>query len=250
MTLTSTKSPELDVDDLDLIEVTEPELDAPAEPADEVVDEEPAQEHKPPAASTVPILLVCTGNVGRSPYMELMLRKLLGDAGLDQLQVASAGTNAVPNMSVHRLVAEELARRGIDATEFRTQPLTRELVAASSLIITASRSHRDQAGRLVPAKRDRMFTLLQLQRLIAAGLQPGPAGEDAPTPVELLVAQANANRGRAGVSGRRDDVPDPMGGGTRAFQSMFDLIDQPLTTLASTLLELDRRSHRGETSNA
>lgn len=249
MTLTSTTSPELDVDDLDLTETAEPELDEPAEPAVEVVDEQPAPEHHPPAAPTVSILLVCTGNVGRSPYMELVLRKLLVDAGLDQVQVASAGTNAIPHMGVHRLVAEELARRGIDATGFRTQPLTRELVEASSLIITASRSHRDQAGRLVPAKRDRMFTLLQLQRLIAAGIQPS-ADEASTTPVEQLVAGANANRGRAGVSSRRDDVPDPMGGGTRAFQSMFSLIDQPLTTLASTLLDLDRRSNRGETSNA
>lgn len=250
MTPTSTTSPDLDVDDLDLIEETEPELEAPAEPADEAVDEQPAHEPEPPAARTVSILLVCTGNVGRSPYMELVLRKLLGDAGLDQLQVASAGTNAIPHMGVHRLVAEELTRRGIDATEFRTQPLTRELVAGSSLIITAARSHRDQAGRLVPAKRDRMFTLLQLQRLIAAGLEPGPADEEATTAVELLAARANANRGRAGVSSQRDDVPDPMGGGTRAFQSMFNLIDQPLTALASTLLELDRRSDRGESSNA
>lgn len=41
------------------------------------------------------ILLVCTGNICRSPFMEYTLRDSLDRAGVNDFVVSSAGTRAV-----------------------------------------------------------------------------------------------------------------------------------------------------------
>ena len=219
--------------------------------ADRAVEEPQAVERSTPQprAAAGSILVVCTANMARSPFIEVELGRLLREAGLGGIEVSSAGTDAVPDTGVHRLVAEELARRGGDTAGFRSRILTRELVESADLVLTASRGHRDHAGGLVPRGRDRMFTLLQLQRLLAAPVIRNGFGPDLST-VERLVALANANRGWAGTASRRDDIPDPVGGGTRAFSTMFNLVDRPLSTLVDTLSQLHEGSIRGETHHA
>lgn len=209
--------------------------------------EEPATPQ--PKAAAGSILVICTANMARSPFIEVELRRLLREAGLGGIEVSSAGTNAVPDTGVHRLVAEELTRRGGDTAQFRSRILTRELVESADLVLAASRGHRDHAGRLAPRRRDRMFTLLQLQRLLAAPTIRNGFGADLST-MERLVTLANANRGRAGTSSRKDDIPDPIGGGTRAFSTMFTLVDRPLGVLVDTLSQLHEGSIRGEMHHA
>jgi protein-tyrosine-phosphatase len=87
------------------------------------------------------ILLVCTGNTCRSPLAEALLRRALADAGVDEVEVASAGTGAhggEPASEGSYLVALE---RGLDLTAHRARAVTREMVAGTDLILAMSRSH-------------------------------------------------------------------------------------------------------------
>jgi len=94
------------------------------------------------------ILFVCTGNTCRSPMAEVMMRRLLEERGVKEIQVRSAGTGAydgAPASEGAYLVGLE---NGIDLSAHRAQRLTRELVSESDLILAMSPSHRDQAEDL------------------------------------------------------------------------------------------------------
>jgi protein-tyrosine-phosphatase len=88
------------------------------------------------------VLLVCTGNICRSPLAEALLRRELDQRGADGIEVSSAGTGAwegAPASEGAYLVALE---HGLDLSSHRAQLLTRDVVQASDLILTMARHHR------------------------------------------------------------------------------------------------------------
>jgi protein-tyrosine-phosphatase len=92
----------------------------------------------------VHLLFVCTGNTCRSPMSEAIGRRLAAERGLE-LTVASAGTSAwegAPASDGALLVAME---RGLDLNVHRARVLTREIVAASDLVLVMSPHHRERA---------------------------------------------------------------------------------------------------------
>lgn len=96
------------------------------------------------------ILMVCTGNTCRSPMAAYLFRKHLAERlGLeyDQLEqagygVRSAGTSAIRGGQIAAGSREELANRGVDASDHRTQPLTLELIQQAERIYCMSPEHR------------------------------------------------------------------------------------------------------------
>ena len=94
------------------------------------------------------ILLVCTGNICRSPLAEVMLRRELERRGTDGVEVGSAGSGAwegAPASEGAYLVALE---HGLDLSEHRAQLLTREVVRESDIILTMARHHRARVHEL------------------------------------------------------------------------------------------------------
>ena len=94
------------------------------------------------------VLLVCTGNICRSPLAAALLTKALQDRDLNDMAVSSAGTGAwdgAPASEGAYLVALE---RGLDLSSHRARLLTRELVEESDLILTMARHHRARVDEL------------------------------------------------------------------------------------------------------
>ncbi|MGN6413390.1 arsenate reductase/protein-tyrosine-phosphatase family protein [Flexivirga sp.] len=60
------------------------------------------------------VLVVCTGNVCRSPYVEFTLRHALDAV----LRIGSAGTDALVGEPVDPGCAELLAAKGVDTDDF------------------------------------------------------------------------------------------------------------------------------------
>jgi len=94
------------------------------------------------------VLLVCTGNICRSPLAAVMLERALTQRNVRDVEVKSAGTGAwdgAPASEGAYLVALE---NGLDLSEHRAQLLTRDLVEGSDLILTMARHHRARVDEL------------------------------------------------------------------------------------------------------
>ena len=90
------------------------------------------------------ILLVCTGNLCRSPMAEALLRaRLSRDEARRDWQVESAGTWATAGRPASAYAAEEMARRGLDLAGHCARPVTRGLVAAADLVLVMERNHAE-----------------------------------------------------------------------------------------------------------
>lgn len=180
------------------------------------------------------VLVVCTGNIGRSPMMERLLRRDLTAAGLgDLVDVSGAGTWASEGHPMEPFAAQALRERDVDPTGFAARLLQAPLVAGADLIVTATVEHRGDVVSLVPSAVRRTFTLLELARVVDR-LPPAPG----PTPVDPVsrmrdaVAWAAQNRGPTASD---DDLADPLGAPLTTYRERADQIEAACVGVVSLL---------------
>jgi protein-tyrosine phosphatase len=176
------------------------------------------------------VLVVCTGNICRSPAAELVLGAALDDS----VVVSSAGTGAVVGAPVAPGMARLLAERGLDGSGFVARPLTEDLVTSADVVLAMTRGHRAAVLALAPAALRRSFLFTELVP-IAERLGPGAArSEDA---VRLAEVVAAAPRARASVDLDRDapDVEDPYGRADDVFRRVLDRIEVDTERLVAAL---------------
>lgn len=179
------------------------------------------------------ILVVCTGNVCRSPYLERLLAHELDGTGIS---VRSAGTHALVGRPMEDGSRGLLAARGIDGGDFVAQQLTAELVREAGLVIGAAREHVDAVVRLHPRALRYAFALRDLGDLLADVADVDLAGGAGSDPVSRAAAAAVARRGRVQPRSPRDaDVIDPYRQGPRVFADMADQVAAALPAVVRTL---------------
>ena len=164
------------------------------------------------------ILLVCTGNISRSPAAERLLAAKLGPT----VRVASAGTRAVVGQPMDERMVPYL--NDVHTGGFVARQLEPSMVCQADLVLAMTDSHRGAILRLEPSAVRRTFTLSDFARWAA-----GAAGEGLPggTPAQRLAAvvarvpdlRTRFPRGRA-----PGDVPDPFGYGEAAYVRAVELI--------------------------
>jgi protein-tyrosine-phosphatase len=87
------------------------------------------------------VIVVCTGNICRSPMAEgLLKRHLAGDLG-GAIEVTSAGTHALQNHPAQDRAVEVMSRIGIDIGGHRARQLTREMARSADLILAMEMAH-------------------------------------------------------------------------------------------------------------
>ena len=94
------------------------------------------------------LLLVCTGNICRSPMAEAIARRLLAARGREDVTVASAGTAAqdgAPASEGAYLIALE---HGLDLSAHRARQITTDMVAAADLVLGMRLHHVERARAL------------------------------------------------------------------------------------------------------
>ncbi len=170
------------------------------------------------------VLVVCTGNVCRSPYVAARLAVELPD-----LTVVSAGTGALvgeqPVVEVQALLAEQ----GIATDGMVARSVDRAQVRGARLILTAARRHRVEISRLVPTAADRTYTVLELARVLRAEGEPRGIGLDG---VLAAARQATAEDGGRDLE---DDLDDPYRLSERHFIQMALDVETALGVLAPAL---------------
>ncbi|MCH4563677.1 low molecular weight phosphotyrosine protein phosphatase [Halomonas sp. EGI 63088] len=92
------------------------------------------------------ILVVCIGNICRSPVAAAMLRQRLPGR-----HVESAGLGALVGQGVEPTARALAEAEGLDVADHRARQLSAEILDAADLILVMSEGQRRAAADLVPA---------------------------------------------------------------------------------------------------
>ena len=94
------------------------------------------------------ILFVCTGNTCRSPMAEGILKKMLKEGNIDQIQVSSAGTNSWGGCPASLSALETGASAGIDLKAHLSRKINRKMLEEVDLVLVMSGDHLDHIKEL------------------------------------------------------------------------------------------------------
>jgi protein-tyrosine phosphatase len=172
------------------------------------------------------ILVVCTGNICRSPFIERLLLRRLGEhrPGSDRaIHVSSAGTSAMTGWSMDERAAAQLVAHGGDPTGFTARDLTPELIAESDLVLTATRAHRGKVATMYPKALRQVFTFCDFADLVPGidELTARVTDVDPRTWVRQVTENAAATRGlKPPLEPAQADIVDPFGRDDEVFTTM------------------------------
>lgn len=179
-----------------------------------------------PQAPNGRVLVVCTGNICRSPYIERVLAHELAGTGIS---VSSAGSGALVGAPVDPQAASLITAAGGNPDGFVARQLTREMVADADLIVTATRDHLSQVVPLHPRALRYGFAMLDLGDLLAAATPEQIEATEGQNRVAKVAAAAIAKRGLVNPRLPKDSgIVDP-------FRQPAQVFDQMVTEIASSL---------------
>jgi len=190
-----------------------------------------------PNPDTFTILVVCTGNVCRSPLAHQLLQTAVATRLSPELASAvvvhSAGTEAPVGAAMSAPAAVISARLGNDPTTHSARQLTVSDIHSADLVLVASRRHRSEVAQLVPRATRTMFTIREFAR-IAATLESAPVASV--SDLRDSVARVAAHRGYAPVDDPAlDDIVDPIGRSERTYERMASELVPAIATVSATL---------------
>jgi protein-tyrosine phosphatase len=102
------------------------------------------------------ILVVCVGNICRSPMAEAIINQDCQGKGLT---VASAGVGALVGKPVDATALQLLHENGYDHPAHEARQLTREMAQQYDLILTMEPRHVQDILRIAPEARGKTFLL-------------------------------------------------------------------------------------------
>lgn len=194
------------------------------------------------------MLVVCDGNVCRSPSAQFELEKLL-----PEVRVESAGMRARTNTRLCAVVFDALSAwepgGASYAQRFRSQRILDLDLTRFDLVVTATRDQRADLTRQNPQIRDRFFTLREADMILRAQAAESLTGALR----SALVPGMNALRGLAPRSDAGSspsaiadahpfDIPDAHAARSRRHRAVIDLSLRTASSMGESLGVLLRRA--------
>ena len=112
------------------------------------------------------ILIVCIGNICRSPMAEALLRRALSkQPGSQPFQIRSAGIGALVGHPADDHALTLMAERGLDISEHRASQLNRDMIHWADLILVMETSHKHHIESQYPTARGKTYRLSEWDQL-------------------------------------------------------------------------------------
>jgi protein-tyrosine phosphatase len=172
------------------------------------------------------ILVVCTGNICRSPVGEAVLQSQFSE----EVAVSSAGTHAVVGAPAEPEVQEFLRREIGSEANHTARQLTKELAESSDLILTMTEEHRSWIARTAPRAVRRVFTTIEFAH-ITGEMPPHTTYAGLPE----LVSTAARLRARVRSIEAPLDIDDPYRGSPEQYQTSFDAVLNASRTISESI---------------
>jgi protein-tyrosine phosphatase len=178
------------------------------------------------------VLVICTGNICRSPMAEGFLRSVLQRRfGSEAPAVSSAGTQGWEGSGAQPESIVAASEREVDIEDHVARRLTPAMIERADLVLAMAGEHRDAVVHAVPGAAERTFTLKELVRLAQALPPAEPAAS-----LAGRVAEAQALRSAGFVGTPRDeDVADPLGQTQDTYRAIAWELDELIHRLDAAL---------------
>src|SRR6201988_2354961 len=159
------------------------------------------------------ILVVCTGNVCRSPMAEGFLRAALVERlGEGAPEVSSAGTAGWDGSGAMEESIRSAEERGVDIRAHQARKLHGAMLEDAELVVCMAAEHRAAIVGAMPDLATKTFTIKELVRLLERSTAGGP----------LKARVAAAAAARNGSSPKDEDVRDPLGDPIDGYREVAD----------------------------
>lgn len=184
------------------------------------------------------VLMVCTGNLCRSPMAEGMLRHLAQQRGCD-LEVTSSGTWADWGNPATAEAVEVLRGRGIDLAGHQSRGLDPKELKKADLVVGMTSVHRREILQVAPEVEGRLVLLKELVELALDGDLPGSS--------ELRLSRL---LGAPRPKWRRAlDLDDPIGKPIGAYERTLAEIEMGAEVIVSALCGPPREDQVAKTES-
>jgi protein-tyrosine-phosphatase len=107
------------------------------------------------------ILMVCAGNICRSPMAEYLLKKRLNEVGpgCQALEVRSAGTKTYNGTFAGDQTIYVMQARGLDISRHRTRLVDEEIMGWADLVLCMEGEQRDSLHQAYPLAREKVHLI-------------------------------------------------------------------------------------------
>jgi protein-tyrosine phosphatase len=209
-----------------------------------------------PGGAPFTVLMVCTGNICRSPVAERLLRAQTAAVGLPVV-VHSAGTQSMVGHGMTPEAAHLAEHYWADPLDHHSKQLTEEQIREADLVLTATREHRSKVVSQYPRSARYTYTLNQFARLLPAAVEsladpahaPISLGEPVETPqpdvtarLRALVAEVAATRGFSPPPPHPDDddIEDPYRQSTAVYARVGTILNDTVTQITKAFAAATR----------
>ena len=105
------------------------------------------------------ILIVCIGNICRSPMAEGLLKQALTASGKGDCLVSSAGLGALIGRPPDKKACQLMLEKDLDISGHRARQLNKDMIRKADLILVMETSHKSAIEEFEPCAKGKVFRL-------------------------------------------------------------------------------------------